>query len=100
MRIAINSNWEGRGQLPEEAMLELGLENKRRRRANIGLKVRCECLECMNTYIHTGLLLFDLMEFEVPVGFLDGSVWLVVRNVDLELIREVRARDTDVGASL
>lgn len=81
-------------------MFELGLENKRRRRVNIGLKVRCECLECMNIYIYIGLLLFDFMEFEVFVGFLDGSVWLVVRNVDLEFIREVRVRDIDVGVLL
>lgn len=50
----------------------------------------------MSTYIHTGLLQFDLVEFEVPMGFLDANVWLVVRKMDLKLITEFRARDTNV----
>lgn len=51
----------------------------------------------MNTYIRMGLLLFDLVEFEVPVGFLNENVWLVLKNMDLKLIREDRIRDIDVG---
>lgn len=33
----------------------------------------------------------------MPVGYLDANVWLVVRTVGLELIREVGVRDTNVG---
>lgn len=53
-------------------------------------------MEHRSTYICTGLLQFDLVESEVPVGFLDVNVWLVVRNMDLEFMREVRTRDTNV----
>lgn len=48
-------------------------------------------------YKHTGMLQFDLVQFEMCVEFLDRNVWFVVRNTVLKLIREVRARDTDEG---
>lgn len=39
--------------------------------------------------IPTGLLQFGLVDFEVPIGFPDGNLWLAVRNMDLTLIRQV-----------
>lgn len=41
----------------------------------------------IRTYI--GLLQFDLVEFEVSVGFVDRNIWLVVRNMNLELIEKL-----------
>lgn len=38
------------------------------------------------------------MEFEISVVFLGEKVWLAFRNMDLELIREVWVRNTNVRA--
>lgn len=47
-------------------------------------------------YIHTRMLRLDLVQFEMCLEFLDRNVWLVVRNTVLKLVKEVKARDTDI----
>ena len=47
-------------------------------------------------YIHTRMLQLDLVQFEMCVEFLDRNGWLVVRNTVLKLVKEVKARDTDI----